>query len=248
PAAVERSVPVTVPSAPVGPVGCVSVLPLPVAWSWTVAPLTRLPFASRAVTVIVEVPRSAARRAGEAGTCGCAAEPALLVPVTGAVWVTASPLIVAELVFTSAAVERSVPVATPLASVGPVGWVSVLPPPLAWRTTVAPLTRLPFASRAVTVIVEVPVPASIVGGAAATVDCAAETPLLVTVTGAVWVTASPLIVAEIVFASATVERSVPVTVPSTPVGPAGCVSVLPLPVAPSATVAPLIGFPFASRA
>src|SRR5205809_2679282 len=117
---------------------------------------------------------------------------------------------VAETVFVSAVVELNAPVATPLASVGPVGWVSVLPLPLAWSRTVAPLIRLPFASRAVTVIVAVSVPASIVGGAALTVDCAAETPLLVTVTGAVWVTASPLIVAEIVFASAAVERSVPV--------------------------------------
>src|SRR5439155_1332892 len=154
----------------------------------------------------------------------------------GAVWVTASPLIVAEIVFTSAAVERSVPVTVPFTPVGPVGCVSVLPLPLAPSATVATRSALPMACRAVTVIVAVAVPASIVGGAAVTVDCAAETPLLVTVTGAVWVTASPLIVAEIVFASAAVERSVPVTVPSTPVGPAGCVSVLPLPVAPSATV------------
>src|SRR5205823_2967938 len=193
--------------------------------------LIRLPLASRAVTVIVAVPVPASIVAGAAATVDCAAETALLVTVTGAVWVTASPLIVAEIVFASAAVERSVPVATPLASVGPVGWVSVLPLPVAWRATVAPVIRLPFASRAVTVMVEIPLPASIVGGAAATVDCAAETPLLVTVAGAVWVTASPLIVAEIVFASAAVERSVPVTVPSGPVGPVGCVSVLPLPVA-----------------
>src|SRR5207248_2496509 len=152
------------------------------------------------------------------------------------------PLIVAEIVFASAAVERSVPLTVPSAPVGPVGCVSVLPLPLAWSGTVAPLIGLPLASRPVAVIGAVPVPASIVGGAAATVDCAAETAPLVTVTVAVWVTASPLIMAEIVFASAAVERSVPVTVPSTPVGPAGCVSVLPLPVAPSATVAPLIGF------
>src|SRR5439155_23964233 len=117
---------------------------------------------------------------------------AATVPVV--VWVTASPLSVAVPYSAWAGVERSVPVATPLASVGPVGWVSVLPLPLAWSRTVAPLIRLPFASRAVTVIVAVSVPASIAGGAAPTVDCAAETPLLVTVTGAVWVTASPLIV------------------------------------------------------
>src|SRR5207249_3127772 len=176
------------------------------------------------------------------------AETAPFVTVTVAVWVTATPLIVAETVFPSATVERSVPVTVPSAPVGPVGWVGVLPLPVAWRTTVAPVIGLPFASRAVTVIVEVPVPASIVAAATATVACAAETAPLVTVTVAVWVTATPLIVAEIVFPSATVEPSVPVTVPSAPVGPVGGVSVLPLPVAWSWTVAPAIGFPLASRA
>src|SRR5207247_684839 len=194
------------PSAPVGPVGWVSVLPLPVAWSRTVAPLIRLPFASRAVTVIVEIPVPASIVGAAALTVDCAAETPLLVTVTAAVWVTASPLIVAEIVFASAAVERSVPVATPLASVGPVGWVSVLPLPVAWSWTVAPAIGFPFASRAATVPFAAPFPASIVGGAALTVDCAAETAPLVTVTAAVWVTTSPLIVAEIVFASAAVER------------------------------------------
>ena len=94
-------------------------------------------------------------------------------------------MIVAETVFVSAVVELNTPVATPLASVGPVGWVNVLPLPVAARTTVAPAIGLPFASRAVTVIVEVPVPASIVSGAALTVDCDAETAPLVTVTVAV---------------------------------------------------------------
>src|SRR5205814_1836048 len=187
-----------------------------------VAPLTAFPFPSRAVTVIVAVPVPASIVGGAAPTVDCATETPLLVTVTGAVWVTASPLIVAEIVFASAAVERSVPVTAPPTSVGPAGCVSVLPLPVVRSMTVAPLLGLPLASRAVTVLVAAPVPASILGGAPATVDCAAETAPLVTVTVAVWVTASPLIVAEIVFASAAVERSVPVTVPSTPVGPAGC--------------------------
>jgi hypothetical protein len=43
----------------------------------------------------------------------------------------------------SATVELSVPVATPLAFVVPTGWVSVLPVPVAERTTVAPATGFP---------------------------------------------------------------------------------------------------------
>src|SRR4029077_1099751 len=73
---------------------------------------------------------------------------------TVAVWVTATALIVADAVFASATVALQVPVAPPLALVGPTGWVSVLPVPVAASTTVAPLTGLPEASRAVTVIVD----------------------------------------------------------------------------------------------
>jgi len=92
--------------------------------------------------------------------------------VTEAVWVIATPPIVAEMVFVPTPVELSVPVATPLALVGPIGCVSVLPAPLAARTTVAPLTGFPLASFAVTVIVLAlaPVLAVIVPGAALTVD------------------------------------------------------------------------------
>src|SRR5205085_5241477 len=135
-------------------------------------------FASRAVSVIVAVAVPASIVGGTALTVGCPAETPLLVTLSGAVWVTASPLIVAQIVFASAAVERSVPVATPLASVGPVGWVSVLPLPVAWRDREGAVNGLPFASRAVSVMVEIPVPASIVGGAGVTVDCAADTALL----------------------------------------------------------------------
>jgi hypothetical protein len=46
----------------------------------------------------------------------------------------------------------------------------VFPVPVAAKTTVAPATGLPLVSRAVTVIVEVPVPAVIELGAAVTVD------------------------------------------------------------------------------
>src|SRR6202166_5171293 len=166
---------------------------------------------------------------------------------TVAVCVMATALIVAETVFASATVALSVPVATPLAFVGPSGCVSVLPVPLAASTTVAPLTGLPDASRAVTVIVDVPVPA-VIGEVALTVDSAAETAPAVTTTVAVWVMATALIVADTVFASATVALKVPVATPLAFVGPSGCVSVLPVPVAASTTVAPLTGLPEASRA
>src|ERR1700688_3263902 len=159
----------------------------------------------------------------------------------------ATVLIVADTVFDSATVALSVPVATPLASVGPTGCVSVLPVPVAASTTVAPLTGLPEASRAVTVIVDVPVPAAM-GEVALTVDSAADTAPALTTTVAVWVTATVLIVADTVFDSATVALSVPVATPLAFVGPTGCVSVLPVPVAASTTVAPLTGFPEASRA
>src|SRR5207253_3386744 len=101
-------------------------------------------------------------------------------------------------------------------------------------------------SRAVTVIVEVPLPAAI-GDVAPTVDCAADTGPAFTTTVAVCVIATALIVAEIVFDSASVDDSVPVATPLAFVGALGCLSVLPVPVVASTTVAPWIGLPFASR-
>src|ERR1700730_13952224 len=96
----------------------------------------------------------------------------------------ATVLIVADTVFASATVALKVPVATPLAFVGPTGWVSVFPVPVAASTTVAPLTGLPEASRAVTVIVDVPVPA-VIGEVAVTLDTVADTRPAVTTTVAV---------------------------------------------------------------
>src|SRR5207302_3145926 len=86
-----------------------------------------------------------------------------------------TPFSVALIVFVSALVELSVPVAWPLAPVGPVGWVSALLVPLAARTTVTPLTGLPNSSFAVTVIVPAlaPLDAVTVPGSAATSDRAA---------------------------------------------------------------------------
>src|SRR5207244_2704254 len=166
---------------------------------------------------------------------------------TVAVWVTPIPSIVAEIVLDSASVDASVPVATPLAFVVVAGCVSVLPAPVAASTTVAAGMGLPFASRAVTVIVEVPAPASI-GEVALTVDWLADTVPAFTTTVAVWVTPIPSIVAEIVLDSASVDASVPVVTPLALVVAAGCVRVLPPPVAASTTVAPCTGLPLASRA
>src|SRR5437773_6666550 len=91
-------------------------------------------------------------------TVDCAADTAPAFTTTVAVWVTPIPSIVAEIVLDSATVDPSVPVATPLALVVAAGCVSVLPLPVAASTPVAPCTGLPFASRAVTAIAEVPHP------------------------------------------------------------------------------------------
>src|SRR3989454_8814860 len=129
-----------------------------------------------------------------------------------AVWVTPIPSIVADFVLDSARVDASVSVAPPFAVVAAAGCVRVLPPPVAASTTVAPCTGLPLASRAVTVSVDVPLPA-VIGDVALTVDWLAETVPAFTTTVAVCVIATALIVAEIVFDSASVDASVPVPNP-----------------------------------
>src|SRR6267378_3111356 len=247
-ATVELSVPVATPLPFVAPAGCVRVFPVPDAANTTAAPPIRLPFASFAVTVIVLLVPPAAMLAGAAATVDWLDETAPGVTVTAAVAVNAVPFTVAEIVFPSGTVELSVPVATPLPSVTAGGCVSVFPPPVAANTTVAPLTGLPDPSLAVTVIVVPAPPAVMLAGAAATVDCVGDTALAVTVTAAVWVTAVPFTVAETVFPSGTVELNVPVATPLAFVWPAGCVTVFPLPVAASTTVAKLTGLPYPSFA
>src|SRR5439155_24277211 len=166
-------VPVAIPLAFVVALGCVTVLPVPVAASATVAPWMGLPNPSRAVTVIVEVPPAVI---GEVAlTDDWAAEIAPLLTTTAAVCVIAMAFIVADTVFVPAAVALKVPVICPLASVVPTGSVSVFPAVgVAASVTVAPGIGLPFASRAVTVMVDVPLPAAI-GDVAATVYCAPDT-------------------------------------------------------------------------
>src|SRR2546422_301129 len=242
-ATVELNVPVATPLAFVVALGCVSALPVPVAVSTTVAPGIGLPNPSFAVTVMVDVPLPAAM-GDVAVTVDCSTDTVPAFTTTVAVWVIATALIVAETVFDPATVELTVPVATPLAVVVALDWVSVLPVPVAAMTTVAPAIGFPRASRAVTVIVDAlaPLEASI-GDVAARLDCEPETVLALTTTVAVWVIATVLIVAETVFDSATTELRVAVATPSALVGPPGCVSVFPVPVAATATVAPGTGFP-----
>src|SRR5437773_4722205 len=156
-------------------------------------------------------------------TVDCAADTVPGFTTTVTVCVTATPLIVADTVFDSATVELRVPVATPLAFVTALGCVTVFPKPVALRRTVAPATGLSKASRAVTVMVDVPLPA-VIGDVAVRLDRAPETVLAVTSTVAVWVTATALMVADTVFDPATGELSVPVATPSALVGPSGCAS------------------------
>src|SRR5262245_3859233 len=158
---------------------------------------------------------------GPAGTVDSAALTAAGITVTVAVCVTAPPSMVAETVLLSATVELRLPVATPLAFVGPNGCVTVLPLPVADKMTVAPATGLPLASLAVTVIAEMLVPAIIEVGAAAIVDWPARTAPAVTVTAAVWAIATYLMVAGTLLLSATVAPSAAVPTPQGFVVPTG---------------------------
>src|ERR1051326_8096149 len=209
-ATVELSVPVVTPLAFVVAAGCVSVFPVPAAASTTVAPATGLPSASRAVTVIVDVLVPLDAVIGDvAATFDCAPDTVLACTTTVAVAEIGVPLIVADTVFDSATAELNVPVATPSPLVGPLGCLSVFCKPVAASTTVAPGIGLPNPSLAVTVIVDVPVPAAI-GDVALTVDCAADTAPAFTTTVAFCVIATALIGADTVFEPAAVDASVPV--------------------------------------
>src|SRR6266496_1697981 len=102
-----------------------------------------LPFASRAVTVMVDVPLPAV--IGDVAVTVDRAEdtkPALTTTVV--VCVIATALIVADTVFDPAAVEPRLPVASPLASLVPIGCVRVVPAG-GWAAgvTIAPLIGFP---------------------------------------------------------------------------------------------------------
>src|SRR5436190_24321975 len=118
---------------------------------------------------MVEVPLPAA--IGDvAVTVDRVAETAPAFTTTVAVWVMATASIVADTVFDSAAVDDSVPVATPLAFVVPIGCVSVFPVVgVAASVTAAPWTGFPLRSDERRVGGEGPLPA-VIGGAAVTAD------------------------------------------------------------------------------
>src|SRR5512134_2199848 len=140
------------------------------------APVARLPRASRISTCTAGVIANPATvLVGWAMKASAAGAPG--VTVTVGACVIATPLAVADTVLGPATVDHRVPVAMPLALVTPAGCVTVLPVPVAEICTVAPLTGLPLASRAVTVMVDTlaPLLAVIVAGEALTPDCAADT-------------------------------------------------------------------------
>src|SRR5439155_1563776 len=154
--------------------------PSPVAASTTTFPAIGLPLASRAVTVIVALPPPAASVVGTASTLDCPADTAPTVTDTVAAHVTTTPSMPAHTVLASAAVERSVPAATPWLLLSLPDALPILPSPVAASTTTFPAIGLPLASRAVTVIVALPPPAASVVGTASTLDCPADTAPTVT--------------------------------------------------------------------
>src|SRR5690348_1382560 len=148
--------------------------PPPVTANVTAAPGTGLPLTSFTMTdgeMVTAVATVADCAPPPLRAMFCAAPGST---TTTGVCVMSTPPIFALTVFDSATVDAREPVATPPASVTAPGWVRVLPLPVAARTTVAPATGLPLASRAVTVTVDAAPPA-VMGDAAATDDCAAET-------------------------------------------------------------------------
>jgi hypothetical protein len=232
---------VAAPPATVLAVALLAVAPActTVAVTSTPAWLTTLPFASCSWTTGCWASATLLCALLEGGVVSASLDAGPALTTTVAVCVTGTPLTVADTVFDSATVELRVPVATPLAFVVAAGCVTVLPRPVALRTTVAPATGLPNPSRAVTVMVDALVPLdAVIGDVAATLDCAPETVLAATTTVAVCVTPTVLMVADTVFDSATSELRVPVATPCASVGLAGCVTVFPVPVADNTTVPP----------
>src|SRR6266851_2507241 len=126
---------------------------------------------------------------------------------------------------------------------------TILPPPdVTANVTATPDTGLPLASFTITdgaIATGVPTTALWLLPALMAIVAAAAA---FTLTVAVWVIATVLIVAETVFDCATVELKLPVATPLALVVPTGCVRVFPVPVAASPAVAPALGLPFASLA
>jgi hypothetical protein len=217
-------------------------------------PLTGLLFASRNVTVIVDVATpSAATVEGLAATVDVVAEtaPAVNVTVAVCVTVTASVVSVAVIVLVPGVADWTVPVVWPAALVGTVGWVSVsVAPREDANVTVLPLTGLPLPSRNVIVIVDVAAPsATTTAGLAVTVEAVEETTTVnVTEAVCVTVTLSVVSVAVIVLVPVAVDRMVPVVCPFASVVAAGWVRGSATPREDvKLTVLPLTGLLLASR-
>jgi len=159
-----------------------------VAESSTVAPLIAFPTPSFTVTVSVATPVPVVIVVGAAPSVETAPEIGPGVTVTGALWVIAVPFAVAESDLAPAAVAVSVAVNTPFASAVPEAGVTVAPAAgVTVSATAAPPTPVPLASRAVTVMVALPLPATNEPGAAVTLESPASTvgPGAITVTVAV---------------------------------------------------------------
>src|SRR5205085_9155067 len=139
--------------------------------------------------------------------------------------------------------------ATPLALVVWAAPVMAPPPVPGAKVTATPATGLPKASPTITAggtATAVPTVAAWPSPALIAMEAAAAAATLTLADAVTCVT--PFSVARIVFVSALVELSVPVTWPLAPVGPAGWASALPVPVPPRVTVTPLTGFPNSSFA
>jgi hypothetical protein len=130
------------------------------------------------------------------------AKPAITSTVSDCV--IAILLTVAVTTLLPATLDVSAVVSTPAESITPEAGVSVAPP-VTNTPTVAPRITLSFASRAVTTIVLLPLPATMLLGAAATSERAADIAPGVTFTITVLLRATALIVAESVFSPATLE-------------------------------------------
>ena len=243
---VDESDPAACPAASVTAPGCVRVLPEPVAESTTASPGMTLLFPSRAVTVMVLVGPLAAMLVGEATIVEFVAETAPGFTTTaGCVVIGVAPMVTTT-VLLWATVDVNEPVITPDAFVVPAGCTSVFPVPLTVKLAERPAIAIPNWFRAVIVTV-LEVPSALMGPEAVAEDWLAETAPAATVTAAVCVIAVPLIVADTVFGSATVDAMVPVVTPL-PFVAAGWPSVFPVPLEASTTVAPLIRLLNASRA
>ncbi len=180
----------------------------------TVAPGTGLLFASRTVTVIVDVVvPSATTLVGFAVTVDALPDGAPAVNVMLAVWVMVTLFAAALITAVPDVNDVTVAINCPLAFVVPLAGVSVsVVPRLDDNVTLAPDTKLLFTSRTVTVTVDVDVPfATTLVGEAVTVESDADTVPDVNVTLAVSVTLIvPFTTALIVDVPIVVDLTVPV--------------------------------------